>query len=590
MEISLPSTGASGGASERPIEGRVESIKDGVAAVRISGNQVVDATLDSDVPVGSKVVLSVGSDGKLSARAPARVAVEARMAMLELLMESMPEIAGTSKVDDLARSLAKGDLEGARRQIAGIWNEANEVAPERLASAQREWLERRAPPLLSRSGEAPELSGSVALVLGSPKDAPGEYAALLAGRSATLLGPEALDPGPKGLWSARKIPGVGAVWAPVGTLRSEEVDRELPERISADRDGAKALLGWAGVEAGPGDEESLGRLLQDVARRFAAAGRAASGADPGKDSDRLSESVQARGTDMERRRKTESVFATGGGADPAEEGIRRDEAEPRVELPRSVARRALVAWSLELPDDPAVRAAVVGEAPDLPRALHEVERILKTLHGSDFPVLSGLLDAARSTDRMDAAGMRARGSDAVSREALSEAVFDALSRTGAEAEHAPLRDALRQAAASLVQEALEPPKDRSAEGSPPGVFHVRGREGGMEEGRIVVHDRRARKGSGAEAADHHFVEIEMQPRELGAIKARLELRGRNLTTRIEAKDPATAAMIEERSAELREAFRKIGLEPAAIRVERPARERSTGVGRVRGGGALDLRA
>lgn len=577
MEI-LPGSTKSGASSpERPMEGRIESVEDGVAKVRISVSKVVSAVLESGMDVGAKVALFAGPDGKWVARPTAQVATEAQARMLKILMESLPSMVGGKDAQAVAKSLARGDFEAARRQIAGIWQEVRGKSPDQLDPELSAWLERGVPALLSREGEAPVVrGGAVALTLGPGGKVDGEYSALIAGRSATLLGPSDLPQGPKGLWQTRQIPGGGAVWAPMPQASPERQTSALPERIAPTTEGAKALLDWAGVDSTPEAEESLGHFLESVAREFADADRAAPGPDrPGR---AASDAPPVR-TDPGKASDAESL-----GAAPA----RGLAAKALADLPQPVAQRALVAWSLELADEPAAIRAVLGDHPKLPEALERLASLLQADPDPD-PVLAKAFGNWAEARRIDPQGIGEHRQNPASREAIAQAVFDALARTADSREQAPLREALRQTASALVQESLEPPRDRTQE-TPPGVFHARAGDGRLEEGRIVVHDRRSRKGGGAGGADHHFVEIEMRPGELGFVKARLDLRGKVLTTRLEAKDPATGVLLESHASELREAFRKIGLEPNRIDVERPVAARSAKPRRPGGGTALDLRA
>lgn len=575
MEISLGSTNSGAFSSDRPVEGRIESVEDGVAKVRISVSKVVSAVLESGMDVGAKVALFAGADGKLVARSTTQVATDAQARMLKILMESLPAMVGGKAAEAVAKSLSRGDFEAARRQIAGIWQEVRGKSPQQPDPELGAWLERGAPALLSREGDAPVVQGgAVALTLGASGKNEGEYAAWIAGRSATLLGPADLPQGPKGLWQTRQIPGGGAVWAPLPQTRIEAPAQGLPERVAPTTEGAKMLLEWAGVDAPPEAEESLGRFLESVAREFAGSDREMSETDRGR---------SPIGDVGARAGSTTVSDATPTGATPRPDGTR---ALP--DLPQPVAQRALVAWSLELPDEPIVRRAVLGGEPTLPEAVERLARLLQADPEAD-PVLVEVARSWSAARRIDPQGIGEHRQNPASREAIAQAVFEALARTSDAPEQLPLREALRQTASALVQESLEPPRDRSQE-PPPGVFHARAPDGRMEEGRIVVHDRRSRKGGDANDSDHHFVEIEMRPGELGFVKARLDLRGKVLTTRLEAKDPATGTLLEAHASELREAFRKIGLEPSRIDVERPASARGATPRKPGGGSALDLRA
>ncbi len=580
VEISQ-STLTAGRGGEAPVEGRVESVRDGVAVVRVSAHQVVQASLDPEagaVGVGAKVSLELKGDGTVVARpsGPAGNAkgVELTRQAWASLLATLQETVGEAEAGRLAKPLANGDLDGARRQVERIWNEIRALPPDQVAVPLRAWLEKSLPALLSRSGEAPDLTGVVSVRLGAAAAAPGEDRAEIAGRAARVLGPAGLEEGTKGVWQTRRIPGGGALWTPAATEAIKPAP-VLPARVSADAPGARQLLEWAGVESSSEAEASLGAFLGRAAEAFRRAGReptVAGMAVPGTPGDASS---SPRGS------VTESIVT---------ENVAAKAAKDVPDLPREVARRALVAWSLGLPDATPVQQAVVGGGPSLPDALAE----LKTRMDQSpltHPALRGILRTWEEQEWVAPAGLKAHGQGKPLRERLAEAVMEALARPASEPEFAaaPLREALQKTASALVQEALEPPRD-GPESAPPAVFQARDGQGRAQEGRIVVHDRRERAGRRAEADDHHKVEIEMNPAVLGSIRAILELRGKTLTTRLEAKEADTARLIGEHADELREAFRKIGLEPAPIEVRRPAVSESNGPRRRGSGGHLDLHA
>jgi len=617
VEISQSSASSVGATTDRPVQGRVESVKDGVATVRVSSTVVVQASVEgrmADFQPGAKVALFAGADGTLVAKSVAAVASDAQNATLQMLMDSLGTLLGESTAASLAKSLASGDLETARKQIAEIWQTLKGTGAEKVPAALQGWVDQKMPALLSRSGEAPVVpGGSVALTLGAPTSKEGEYFAQVAGQPAKMLGPSDLAQGPKGLWQSRQIPGGGAVWAPAGAVRADAVRMPLPERVSADAEGATALLEWAGVEAGPEATESLGQFLAHVADDFGAAngsevaGSSLSSESPSRAGSAVfaGRSVAAQGdasvvgearASLERLAMrpsdpgavlTESVEA---GRAPSETLARatasRTSAEP-VQLPRAVAERALVAWAKELPDEPSVRKAVLGSGPGLPEAVAKLAEIAGSEPGR-HAALQAVLAEWASKDWAEPAGLKPHRQNLSLRERMAEALFEALSKTDLSKEAAPLRQALQQAAQAMVKESLEPPREPT-QGFPPAAFQARNADGAMEEGRIVVHDRRSRKRDQEASSDHHTVEIEMKPAALGHIKAKLDLRGKVLTTRLEAKEADTATLIESRVHELREAFKKLGLEPAKIDVERPA-SASRIDPRKRGSGAsLDLR-
>jgi hypothetical protein len=584
VEISQSTARGAGKSGELPVEGRVESVKDGVAQVRVSRTQVVTAVLEGGAAggmpaVGSKVALFQNADGSVVAKSVATAAVDAKDLALRLLMESLSELVGEAVSPSLAKALASGDLEGARKHVAQIWKEVQGQPPEQVAPKLRAWLEKQAPMLLSRAGEAPVLTGSVALSLGAPGANQGEYLAVVAGQSAKVLGPSGLEPGPKGIWQTRPVPGGGAMWAPMVSETVRRPDATLPQRVAADAQGAAQLLEWAGVDSTPEAMASLGAFLEKVARVFQGdTGRAANVAGampPG--------AVEAGTAANAPTGSVGSAAARQG--EPVPHPATKPEAA--MDLPRPVAQRALVAWASALPDEALVRQAVVAGGSALPEALANLAIPLAARPGG-HPALEAALREWERGDWSPPAGMKSAGQGAPLRERLAEAVMEALAGTEPSKEQAGLRQGLQQVASALIQESLEPPRD-AARQEPPAVFHARDAQGRMDEGRIVVHDRRSRKRESEGASDHHAVDIEMKPAALGPIKAHLELRGKTLTTRLEAKESETSRLIEERVGELREAFQRIGLEPARIEVQRP--KSAEGIDpRKRGSGTnLDLR-
>lgn len=622
MEISQNTTGFSNTQTDKLLgssedasagsligEGRIESVKDGVAMVRMAGNSVVKASVDPEgvgLGVGAKVLLFQASDGTVTAKTPSTLAADLQSQTFRILIEDLRTLMGTEVAGPLAKSLSKGDLETARKQIAEIWRELKSAPAEDVPAELQSWLDKKVPAMLSRPGEAPAIpGGAVALSLGAPTAREGEYHAQVAGQPAKLLGPIDLPSGPKGLWQSRQVPGGGAVWAPAPTLKAEVLARPLPERVPAGADGARELFEWAGVEPATADVDSLGRYLEAIAKEFATAdGRAK--ADPEMPVVRqittrpvaLAESqaeslgvkdvpVAMASMPVPVPEKTMSPKPGMAADDFVGQAMSVKPTSPNLELPKAVAERALVAWALELPDDPVVHQAVLGQWPSVADSMSALAKLVAEQPGA-HPVVERLLAELGTKDVVAPQGAKAHGRNQLLRENLAQAVFEALSRTDDSTEQSQVKKALQQAASALVQESLEPPRQGGHE-YPPAVFQARNAEGKMEEGRIVVHDRRKKKSTDPNQSDHHTVEIEMRPAGLGPVKARLDLRGKVLTTRLEAREAETAALLESRADELRDAFKRIGLEPGRIDVDRPKsaaridpRKRGSGI-------SLDLR-
>lgn len=588
MEISQSTPSLAGGSGERPIEGRIESIKDGVAQVRISSTQVVPALLESpgaNLALGTRVALFQSPDGTFLAKTPGVLADDLKSTTLQILLDSLRSLVGEGAARNLAKPLASGDLEGARKQLSEIWRQLQGQPPEQVAPELRSWLEKQLPALLSRPGEAPVITGAVGLSFGSPTAKPGEYRAQIAGQPATLLGPPDLPAGSKGVWQARQIPGVGAIWAPQASSEPIAPPMVLPQRVAADSQGARQLLAWAGVEATPESARSLGSLLEHVARDFLqSGGHTAEEVDMG--------ALPVSGQDPSASAQAFPSLARTAGFDPAKPSpqpvLQPKPSNPASPgLPQPVAQRVLVAWALDLPDEPLVRKAILADGPGVSQAVEQLATQISSRSGV-HPALQAALQEWNQEDWVAPAGLKAKMPANPLRERLAEAVMDALSKTDDTKGQAALRQALQQTAGALIREAIEPPRDDQNR-EPGAVFQARDAQGRMEEGRIVVHDRRSKKHRTEQPVDHHTVEIEMKPATLGPIKVHLELRGKVLTTRLEAKEAATASLIESRIDELRDAFTRIGLEPAKIDVQRPGP-----VGRIdplkRGSGtSLDLR-
>jgi len=310
--------------------------------------------------------------------------------------------------------------------------------------------------------------------------------------------------------------------------------------VQAGPQGARELLRWTGVsDATPDEVQDLGRSLARAAAELLEGGPRAVEDD-----------------------------APSPASPPAAVG----------RIPSELAVRVLAAWSLELPSERAVDDAVLKRAvPEIPEALDSLERIVQERPGR-HPALEAALDGIRRSVRLPAGAETADDP----RRALESAVVDALSREPPGED----RDRLRQAAKSLLSDRLpESPADGGGRS-----FWTRTDSGTWDKARIVVRDRRDRGGPNAPGPGVHAVEIAMDPRGLGRVEARLELRGQILTTRLSASDAETVEAIRKGLPELRAAFCALGLEPGGLDV-RPKAPPPTAPSRRSGaGGALDVRA
>ena len=242
--------------------------------------------------------------------------------------------------------------------------------------------------------------------------------------------------------------------------------------------------------------------------------------------------------------------------------------------------RVLAAWSLDLPATSAVQKATLGQVPqDLPAALTSLEKLVQQNPGR-HPALEAALQGLRETGRLPAATLSGN-----MRDALQAAVLEALVQESSERGDA---EPLRKAAQTLLADRL-PDRSPAAQNS---QTYWTAASGEWEKARIVVRDERDRKGKGKGDApsDFHAVEIAMDPKGLGRVEARLELRGQILTTRLEATDPATAELLRQHLPELSQAFAKLGLESGGLDVRRKASAKAAAPRKRGAGGSFDVRA
>jgi hypothetical protein len=242
--------------------------------------------------------------------------------------------------------------------------------------------------------------------------------------------------------------------------------------------------------------------------------------------------------------------------------------------------RVLAAWSLDLPDVPAVRKATLAQASqDLPQALASLEKLVQRDPGR-HPALEAALRDVREAGKLPSGSL----SDGP-RRSLESAVLEALVRESpGRGDAAQLRDAAQTLLADRLPE-------RSADGGN-GQTYWTSAKGEWEKARIVVRDEREREGKGGTGApsDFHAVDIAMDPKGLGRVEARLELRGRILTTRLEAADPATADLLRRKLPELSRALSDLGLESGGLEVRRKVPAKTSAPRKRGAGGSLDVRA
>ena len=200
------------------------------------------------------------------------------------------------------------------------------------------------------------------------------------------------------------------------------------------------------------------------------------------------------------------------------------------------------------------------------------------------PALEAALQDLRETGRLPASTLH----DGPRRE-LEAAVLEAMAKESSD--HGD-PEPLRKAAQTLLADRLP---DRSA-GTQSVQTYWAGQSGEWEKARIVVRDERRRNGKGRAKAgsdaspDFHAVDIAMDPKGLGRVEARLELKGQILTTRLVAADPATAELLRRGLPELSQAFAKLGLESGGLDVRRKTNPAAAPPRKGGAGGSLDVRA
>jgi len=584
---------ALGGTSGQPssLEGKIESVKDGKALVRLSGGTSVDVPVERDFPVGAPVRVGVASDGSLSLtlRGP-----DLDLATLRQRIETaLLSLVGEDLAKALAAPLAKGDLQSAAKLLPSLSS---------ATSASLEASGNPAPTFLSAPSSTGLPSGEVLLaVVGKLGD--NLYAAEAAGKGWTLQGPSDVPVATRIVAQAWSLPEGTGIWTPA----------------------ASNDVRWAGVpEATPEERSSLGEALAEAARRLLAdlpadpgttpsPSSSASGPDIGtartapgplepvepgisaeapvfpEDAVRPApvresatgevgpEQARIRPPEVEDRPGRETLRSRETESRP--EPVRATESAPRDtsssgRIPSQVAVRVLAAWATGLPGSDGVARAVTGAVQDLPAALADLEREVRSEPGR-HPRLEAALARVRES------GLPAASAKSDVRRELEAAVLETLRTKGSRGEDA---SATRRAAESLLADRL--PDSQGA-----GTSHSHWTAGAQPgQARIVVRDERGARGRTGAPDGHHAVEISMDPPGLGEVGARLELRGRILTTRLEAADPATVELVRSRIQELSSRLSALGLEPGGLEVRQRPEKTAAAPRRREAGGSLDVRA
>jgi len=616
--MDIPALSGSSGPAAK-LDGKIESVQDGVAKVRLSSGSMLDVPVDREFPSGTPVSVGVGTDGtlKLSLRGgdPDVAALRARIetALLSLV--------GKSLAEQIAVPLAKGDLAAAAKLLPSTTPSAN-TGSSAASNAPA------GPAFLSAPTPVSPPSGQTWLMILSQLDE-NLYAAESAGKSWTLHGPSDVQASTRLLASASPVPGGSSLWLPSQGQDGFTGVETLPAKIQAGSEGAAELLRWAGVpDATPQEIDDLGAALARTAQVLLER------ADPEMEpavADAANPSAKAYGTpggidprvvpvpsfDPEKptieiqtanaRRATpepnpprasdslpppvltEIVNESLPAPEPASSHAPSRTAPPAADVPAAgasqgriasgTAVRVLASWAAGLPDTEPVKRAVVGGAPSLPDALAELFQAIKDAPGR-HPALEAALADVRQFARIPSPS-----ADPGIRRALEAAVLESLHQESRspQGDPAPFR---RAAEALLADRLPDSTPNQTASQS-----FWSGAPEDLRKARIVVRDERKSKGSGKSAESLHAVDITMAPPGMGEVGARLELRGRVLTTRLEASDPATADLLRSRLQELSAAFSALGLEQGGLDVREKASTPASKETRRQGaGGSLDVRA
>jgi len=244
-------SGAGGG-----VDGRVESVQDGKATVKLLGGSTVQVPVDRELPSGTPVTVATASDGtlQLTVRTP-----DADLARLrDAILNALRSLLGESLASALSMPLARGDFAAAARSLpsASPPGPSTPDVPESVPSG----------PVFLSDPSSPRPPGGTALLAVLSNLGGNAYSAEVAGQPWTLFGPTGIEPSTHLLARAQAIPGGGAVWTPNPQADASQ-PRSLPERVQAGPAGARELLRWAGApEASQAEVEDLGKALGAAAK------------------------------------------------------------------------------------------------------------------------------------------------------------------------------------------------------------------------------------------------------------------------------------------------------------------------------------
>ena len=247
-------TGASGAGGG--VDGRVESVQDGKASVKLLGGSSVLVPVDRELPPGTPVTVATASDGtlQLTVRTP-----DADLARLrDAILNTLRSLVGDSLASALSIPLARGDFAAAARSLPPTSPQASSTSdvPESLPTG----------PLFLSEPTSPRPPGGTALLAVLSNLGGNAYSAEVAGQPWMLFGPAGVEPSTRLVARAQILPGGGAIWTPDPPADGSG-RRGLPERVQAGPAGARELLRWAGApEASPAEVEDLGKALAAAAK------------------------------------------------------------------------------------------------------------------------------------------------------------------------------------------------------------------------------------------------------------------------------------------------------------------------------------